>query len=132
MGLLYGETVNIDSPFFAVLSNDQAILMQAILMRLNTARGTYWADPEYGLALTDYVNEGLTPDALARIPVEVQSELEKDERVAGAFVKASITYGKNGVAVSLNIQITPVEGKEFDFVLAASAVTVDLITLGSA
>ncbi len=132
MGLLYGETLDIDSAFFRRLTDDQAILIQAMVMRLSTKRGFYWADPEYGYALTDLVNEGLTTDALARIPIEVQSELEKDERVAAVFVTATITNGAQGVAVRLGIQVTPVEGKTFNFVVAASAVTVDLITLGSA
>jgi hypothetical protein len=131
VGTLYGETVNIDSPFFAKLTDDQAILTQAILMRLNTARGTYWADTEYGLALSNYINDGLTLDKLATIPREVQSELEKDDRVAGAFVRADLANGPMGVSVTMTIQITPVEGKKFDFTIAASAVTVELITVGS-
>jgi phage baseplate assembly protein W len=131
VGLLYGESIDIDSPFGARLTDDQAILTQAILMRLSTQRGLYWADPEYGLLLSGYVNEGLTPDALARIPQEVQSELEKDERVASASVTAAVTNGPQGVSMTLGIKVTPVQGQDFAFVVAASAVTVDLITRGS-
>jgi phage baseplate assembly protein W len=131
VGVLYGESINVDSPFFARLTDDQAILTQAILLRLSTKRGFYWADPEYGLSLADYINDGLTPDALARLPVEVQSELEKDERIASAAVSAAITETPQGAAVNLSIRVTPVEGKTFTFVLAASAVTVDLLTVGN-
>ena len=131
MGDLYGETIDINSPFFARLTADEAIFAQALTMRLSTKRGFYWADPEYGLLLSDYVNEGLTPDALARLPLEVQLELEKDERVGSAAVKPSLTTGPQGAAVELLITVTPVEGKVFAFVVAADAVTVDLITVGS-
>ncbi|MFS8068763.1 MAG: hypothetical protein ACMG6S_20575 [Byssovorax sp.] len=131
MGTLYGESINVDSPFFARLTDDQAILTQAILLRLSTKRGFYWADPEYGLSLADFINDGLTPDAIARLPMEVQSELEKDERIAGAAVSAAITTTPQGASVSLSIRVVPVDGSAFTFVLAASAVTVELLTIGN-
>ena len=131
MGTLYGESINVTSPFFARLTDDEAILTQAILLRLSTKRGFYWADPEYGLSLADFVNDGLTPDALARLPLEVQSELEKDERIASASVSADIVTTPQGASVSLSIRVTPVDGKTFAFVLAASAVTVELLTTGN-
>lgn len=132
MGTLYGESIDVDSPFFARLTDDEAIFSQALLLRLSTQRGRYWADTEYGLDLAGYVNDGLTPDAIARMPIEVASELEKDERVGSVSVTAAVTDGPQGVAVRLGIQVTPVEGATFTFVVAASAVTVELITLGSA
>lgn len=131
MGTLYGESLNVDSPFFARLTDDQSILTQAILLRLSTKRGLHWADPEYGLSLADYINDGMTPDALARLPLDVQSELEKDERLASAVVVPSLTTTPQGVGVSLSIRVTPVDGSTFTFVLAANAVTVEILTLGN-
>lgn len=131
MGTLYGESLNVDSPFFARLTDDQSILTQAILLRLSTKRGFYYADPEYGLSLADYINDGMTPDALARLPLDVQSELEKDERIAGVVVVPSLTTTPQGVGVSLSIRVTPVDGSTFTFVLAANAVTVEILTLGN-
>jgi phage baseplate assembly protein W len=128
MGLLYGETIDIDSPFGARLTDDQAILTQAILMRLSTKRGMYWLDTEYGLPLSGYVNDGLTIDALARIPHEVTAELEKDPRIGSASVVAKQTTGPQGVSMTLGIQVTPVEGQAFTFVVAVSALTIDIMT----
>jgi phage baseplate assembly protein W len=128
---IYGETVDISSKFFRRLNNDQKILTQAIIMRLSTRRGLLWTDPEYGLPITNYVNEGLTQDSLARIPSEVQAELEKDERVATVAVGASVSTTSQGSKLVLDLKVTPNEGPEFQLVLAVSALTLELLTQGA-
>lgn len=133
MGAL-GETIDIGSKLFRRLRDDQAILAQAILMRLTTRRGTYWDDPEYGLLVADYLNAGLTPDTLARIPFEVQSELEKDERIERVEVRVDMATATApaGARLRLTFLVTPATGGPFAFVLAVSELSVDILTTGKA
>jgi phage baseplate assembly protein W len=129
----YGETLDIKSPFFARLSDDQAILSQAILMRLSTRKGTYWADPGYGINVSEYLLADLTPDAIARIPYEIQAELEKDERIAAVKVSASITKTTaGGVKLYVDLKVTPSTAQTFSMTLSVTDLTVELLTRGSA
>jgi len=132
MGALYGEEIRIDDPFFGPLTDDRQILAEALYMRLTTARGTFYNDSEYGLAVTNYVNEGLTADAIARIPAEVQDELGKDPRVAAVEVTPTITGKLSSLKIKLDIRITPVEGDDFTLILAADASAVEFLALGGA
>lgn len=131
MGVLYGQTVNVKSKLFRKLTDDEAILAQAAELRLGTKRGTYWTDPEYGLLCTDYVNEGVTRETLARIPNEVSAELEKDERIATATVAPTLARTESGAAILLAITIEPVAGPSFDMTLSVDGVSVSLLTRGA-
>lgn len=129
----YGETIDISSPFFARLADDDRILAQAVYMRLTTRRGTYFTAPDYGLAVTDYVLEGLTNDALERIPYEVKAQLELDERIAGATVTATKTPTeiRGGYALILDITIMKRKGTPLALTLGVSEVTVEVLTRGA-
>jgi phage baseplate assembly protein W len=125
----YGQTIDISSPFFARLENDQRILAQAVYRRLNTKKGSLWTDPTYGISVQDYVLAGLTTDALARIPAEVQAELEQDERIGSAAVTATRTRTEaGGYALELTITITPKTSGTFSLVLAVSELSVQILT----
>lgn len=128
MGDLYGVTIDVNTPFFQTLTDDQAILVQALVLRLSTARGTYWDDPEYGLDLTVYANEGLTEDRLATIGLEIKAEVEKDERVSSAEVDLISTSNASGVVLEAAIRVTPTGEEDIEFKLAITDVTVELLT----
>ncbi len=128
----YGETLDITSPFFKRLTNDQAILGQAVLMRLSTKRGTFWSDPEYGLCVSDYLNSELTQDQLVRIPFEVQAQLQLDERITSVSVDArTANNGVGGVRIILSMIVTANTGNVFPLTVAISALTVELLTQGT-
>lgn len=112
---IYGETINISSPLFRRLSDDAAILAQALDMRLDTKQGTYWDDPDYGLEVDDYINAGLTSDALAQVASAVKAECEKDERVAAAAVTPLIERTEGGYSLRPSIKVFPVSGGPFEF-----------------
>jgi phage baseplate assembly protein W len=131
VGTLYGTTINAGDPFMRELVDDQAILAQACELRLQTKRGTYWSDPEYGEAVTEYVNEHLTADSLARVPGRVQAELEKDERIASVDVEATLDGPVTARRIRLTIRITPLQGTSFAMVLLVSEVSVEVLTKGS-
>ena len=125
MGQLYGESVDTTSPTFARLTDDSAILQQAIYLCLTTRRGAYWSAPDYGCSLRSYLLKGLTQAELAAIPQEVASALELDERIARADVSVSASTAK-----TLTLQITVYAkgslGQPYTFV---ASVTTDLVTV---
>lgn len=125
----YGETINIDDPLFRRLTR-RDVMAQAIVMRLSTERGTYWTDPAYGLAVIGYVNAGLTPEDIARIPAEVEAQLELDERVVNAAVEATITGPITARRIRLDIRIETDEDDTFELTLSVSELTVEVMTKG--
>lgn len=127
----YGKSVNIASKFFKHTSDATVILGQAIEMRLSTQRGTLWTDPEYGLPLSDYVNEDLTQQKLIRIQSEVRSEIEKDERVNSATVKATAVSGAKGLSLRLEMQISPSNAPSFPLTLDITDLTVSKFAQGA-
>lgn len=124
MGAISGRTIDVFSPFFAALNDDQRILAQAIFLRLNTRQGTYFSRPEYGLLLSDYIKKGLDADTLARIPSEVQAQIEQDRRIARVRVVASQqATTSRGVRLVLAITITPVSTPEFTIAIGVDKLT---------
>ena len=109
MGAISGRTINVRSPFFAALDDDQRILAQAVFLRLTTRQGSYWSRPEYGLLLSDYLKKGLDDDTLARIPSDIQGQLEQDRRIARREVTARTeTTQPRGARLIVPLTITPV------------------------
>lgn len=112
----YGLTINIDSPAFRRLRGDDAVLEQALKMRLGTRRGTYWDDPDYGVSFDDYLNAGLTPDAIEQVAAELRAECEKDERVSSAAVTPNLTRTAAGYELAPLVKVFPRTGAVFEFV----------------
>jgi hypothetical protein len=113
----FDDIIDIDDPFFGPLvadatrTADQRIRVQSVGMRLDTATGTFELEPEYGLALSGYVLEGLSSDALARMPFEVGAQLELDDEIASTLVTPTATRLPSGrAALTLGILITPTDG----------------------
>lgn len=129
----YGESIDIDDPTLRATTSASLILADAIVMRLDTARGSDWSDPEYGLLVTGYIGDALTPDALARIPSDVAAELRKDERINDVDVVPSVTrLPLGGYRVTLDMTVHPVVGPSFPLTLAVSDLTVEILTRGAA
>jgi hypothetical protein len=131
VGELYGRTINIRSPFFTWLDDDQAIIAQAVFMRLSTRRNTYWTDPEYGKDLTDLVNEDLDARKIVDEATDIKLEVEKDERIASVTVTLSIDGEPNALRLVAAIDIEPSEGAPFTLTLAATDLTIELLTSGA-
>lgn len=129
---VFGETIDVSSPFFKRLTDDKRILTQAIILRLSTRRGVYWASPDYGLDLTEYVNEHLTEDKLVALSTDIKSEIEKDERIATATVNLTMTGGLGSVAIIAEIGIEAADGESFSLTLSVNDLTVELLTRGVA
>lgn len=109
MGALYGTTINARDPFFGPLTDDRAILTQAIELRLQMATGALWTCPEDGLPLLQSVNDGMTSDALARLPGRIQAEIERDERVSDVKVEVLLLKAAPGIEIRFRMMVTPNE-----------------------
>jgi len=105
-------------------------LAQALYRRLITPRGGLIDDPNYGFDIQQFLNDDffqngtVTQGSLAMIASQVDSEMRKDERVLRS--QTTMALGAGGV-ITLAIAITPLAGPNFKLVIAASAVTVQLL-----
>jgi phage baseplate assembly protein W len=133
MGILFGTTVDINSPTFALLTDDAAIAAQAIELILSTPNGSLWSSPESGDDLASYVGRGLTPAQLAAIPRQIENAITTDPRFARADVTAKATYtGGGAAALKLAIVVYPKGAEDIPIPLVgtASAELVQIITRG--
>lgn len=124
---LVRRPVAIASRTFRRLADTRAFFLQAARCRLSTKTGTLPSDPAYGFSLLDLVNAGLTQDALARVPLQVQAQLELIPGAAAVAVEASRRQLPNrSWALDLAVTITPENGVAVGFTVSAdgSAVTV--------
>lgn len=101
-------------------------LLNALLRRLTTPRGGLFYDLDYGYDVTAQLNAALTQTDVGRIRGAINSELLKDDRVLSLGVTAAFLFATK--ALSISIQIDTAEGP-FDLVLAASSVTVELLSV---
>lgn len=125
----------VDSMFRLLRSYDPAdliareILQNAIVRRLSTPRGTFWTDPDYGYDVVDLVNEGLTNDGLARIPLEIKQEISKEERVRSCEVEVTELSGSiDSKVLKVKIYIVPNTIGPFTFTLEINNVTIKTLT----
>jgi phage baseplate assembly protein W len=98
------------------------IVAEAVARRLITRRGQLVDDPNYGFALTDYLEADLNAADLARIQTGVQAECLKDERVSGAT--ATVTFA--GSLLVVTIVFTTSTGP-FTLVLSVNDVSATLL-----
>lgn len=105
---------------------------EAAWRRLNTRRGLLRGgekEANYGIDLSELVGSVQAKSDEAALPGRIQSELEKDERIDSVAVSVLATTTTAGL-VSFEITIdAETKSGPFQLVIAASAVTVDLLRL---
>jgi hypothetical protein len=107
------------------------ILSDAILRRLNTARGAFWSDHDYGLRVSDYLLASITADDIERIAIEVQLEITKEERVQSCKVTPKVSGELPFKNIDLLIEIVTEENTEMVFTLRVDEVSTDVLTPGA-
>jgi phage baseplate assembly protein W len=128
----FGETINIDSPTFRRLADNTAILLQGVRMRLGTAPGMYFNDPEYGFDLEELLMDGLTDERLAQLGARIAQEIEKDhDRVQSANVRLSATSAGSNASATFVADITPVDGDNISLTISVPDLTVELLLRGA-
>lgn len=104
----------------------QTNLLNAILRRLTIPRGGLFYDPDYGFDVPGLLNVALSPIDVARIKGGIAAEVRKDPRVESVAVDAVFTFATK--TLQLTLSITTALGP-FDLVLAATSVTVEVLSL---
>lgn len=117
----------LDVPLRWGMTSGTRTLANGIARRLSTPAGSMPDDPNYGTDIRDYVNGGFTPTQLGQIRGAVESECLKDPRVQSASVDFSWIGASGTMKAVITIEIA--EGT-FTLVLAASALTVDMLDVG--
>jgi len=102
----------------------RALLIQSLLCRQTTARGSVIDCPNDCLDIRNYVSDGMTTAQILQLAGTIQSELLKDQRVTSALVTG--TYSFQTATLSLSEAIQSGYGP-FTMVLGVSAVTVQLL-----
>jgi phage baseplate assembly protein W len=100
----------------------RTLLAQAVARRVSTPRGSLFSNPNYGIDLTDFLNDGLTVNNVNSIAPIVDAELSKDERIISTATTCTLVNGVMNVAII----VTDADGP-FLLVLAVSDVTVSII-----
>lgn len=84
-------------------------LKQALLMRLNTQKGSLPLHPEYGIDLSQIIGKRNSVATINKLKVMVEQALRYDGRVGSASVTA---YKVSGEEVTLSATVTPIGFEE--------------------
>lgn len=101
-------------------------LIEALVRRLSTAKGSLFYDLEYGLDLRLFLNYEIDRDTLDEIRVSIEQQLERDERVQQA--RCSVDFNAQTFSLKIDIQVTPVIGQTFTLVVSVNKLSVQLLT----
>lgn len=84
-------------------------LKQALLMRLNTQKGSLPLHPEYGIDLSQIIGKRNSVATINKLKVMVEQALRYDGRVGSASITA---YKVSGEEVTLSATVTPIGFEE--------------------
>lgn len=97
-------------------------IVEALIRRLITSRGSLVDDENYGLDIRSYLSKGMTPRQLQQVQDDVRVECLKDERVEDISVTVTTANTSAGLTMTLSLSVTPAdpEIKAFNFVFAVT------------
>lgn len=114
------------SPAFALVSGRDA-LVQCLVRRLRTPRGSLPFHPDDGICLSDWLHEGVTQTSIWSLQAAVETELRKDERVQA--VSCSAVFDAASGSLSVAIRVTPVTGRPFRMTASVSDFDFSLLSV---
>lgn len=129
--LLYGRDLSCVTDLEPTLEEiDQAsprAIVQAVIRRFITPRGTLLDDPDYGLDVRGYCNRGVTQRDLRALSGALRGEAQKDDRVARADVSVTAT----NATLSIQVFITPADPalQDFSFTFSVTSAEVLRVTI---
>jgi phage baseplate assembly protein W len=112
---------------FSLVSGKRAVA-EACIRRLTTPRGGLFYAPNYGTDVREMLAARLDATRLGSWRARIESELRKDDRIQSA--QAELTLHPETERVVISARVATSEGP-FTFTLAASALSVELLTVGS-
>lgn len=102
-----------------------AVVVQAIARRLTTPRGFFDDDPDYGLDVRGWLGGSFTQEYASSLRFLVESECEKDDRVAGAQANVSLLNSRLSIAITLTLE----SGETARFTLSVGEIAADITLL---
>lgn len=106
------------------------VLINALIRRITTPRGTLYFHPDYGLDVREYVGLELTPSTRTRIQSEVEQQIEADPRVYAGTVDVQVREVVEGNFTTLEIEISgQARGGPFAFVVPINKVTLEILNI---
>ena len=129
MPLLFGDDIDCGpdglSPTFELVSERDA-LVQAILHRFQTQRGSLIDDKDYGLEVQAWVGKRVDTTQLWAWQQALEGEARKDQRVLSA--RARLTFDTISQLLSFTLAVETAEGP-FTLTVAVSELSVDLLAV---
>lgn len=110
------------------------LVAEAAYRRLTTPRGMLRGgddEANYGLDLCGLVGSSSAKADAAALPGRITAELLKDERIESVEVEVLATVEGPATTLQITISALTSEGPTFELVLLASAVTVELLKVGT-
>ncbi len=124
----YGADISCASdldPHVAELDgHDPLVLAQALVRRFDCPRGALPDDPNYGLDLRAYCNEGTTAAEIRALAGQLRLEAQKDDRVDDVVVTVRPRPDGSDLQIEFLVQPVALTGlipSPFSFTLAASS-----------
>ncbi len=111
-------------PTFTLISGPR-VLIEQIARMFETAEGTNDDDPEYAMLLAETINAPQDRASLRRLVGKMTAKIQLDERVERATVSAEFVQATRRLRIA--VELFPVEGKAFRFVLGIDQVTVQIL-----
>ncbi len=102
------------------------VVAEAIARRWITPRGRLVAYPNYGFDLTQYINADMSAKDIAALRAAAAAEAEKEETVDRCVVAAVLDTLTGVMTITAKVDTTK---GPFTLVVAASAVTLDLLSI---
>jgi len=99
-----------------LLLDERQTLIQDIINRLKTYKGSHFAHPDYGTNIYDYLRANGDDQTLLALINDIEEELLKDPRIWDVEVEV---VERNLKGVKLLIHIQPIEDSPFSLVLSA-------------
>ncbi len=103
------------------------LVVNAIIRRIRTAKGTLKYHPNYGIDL-ELIGLELVPGTIARIEAELVAQVEAERRVLAGSVAVSVTPVVLSDRTNLQISISGAcAAGPFDFVTTIDRVTLEIL-----
>jgi hypothetical protein len=111
---------DLDPLLVEVDPNSPAAIVEAVIRRFTTPRGSLIDDPDYGLDIRSVLNRGMTQRDLRALAGALRGEAQKDDRVALADVQLTVSLPTR--EASVQVFITPEDSnlRDFSFTFAVT------------
>lgn len=124
-GIDISATSGLD-PNFTLVTGDR-VLAEAAFRRLTTQRGSLFYAPDYGTDVREMLLGRVDARRLGEWRARIEAEVRKDDRIESA--KAALSFDPQSAVATVKVAGVGAAGP-FQFTLAVSAVSVELLPVG--